>query len=74
MNTHNDFNGATVVLLNHPGKNASLLFHLKSFYSKYMACKNTTSTQSDFTCLEMVRRGVDGVSPSYFECQPLTNY
>ena len=66
MNTHNDFNGATVVLINHPGKNASLFFHLNSFlFQIYVMHEYYRSTQSNFTCLEVVRRGMAGVSTSH---------
>ena len=66
MNTHNDFNGATVVLINHPGKMLVCSFIENLFYSKYMVCMNTTGIYNPISLvLRWSGGGVAGVSTSH---------
>ena len=56
MNTHNYFNGATVVLINHPGKKIS----------KYMVCMNTTGLHNPISVVLRWSGGdVAGVTTSH---------
>ena len=57
MNTHNEFNGATVVLINHRSKHATdIVCSFIEFFLFQMPCMHEyyRSTQSNFTCLEVV--------------------